>query len=148
MDNRKLAVSHATSLIGEAVLERLSATKFSAKDLVLLDDASKEGTKLPFAGTYIGCLNQDEFDLSTCSLLLMLDDNVELRQRALTQGCFVISHTGDATSPGVFAGDGFADPEVSFSDTSLRLVSAELACLLPVIAELNSQAQIKRLIVA
>lgn len=132
-----IALSHASSLAAEAILEKLPESGITPDSLVLLDHESNVGKRLPFAGGYLGTQDQLQFDLSSCALLLMPEADVEMEAAALNQGCLLLSHAIVNDSPALFvAGDG-AQPDIGYTQTSLRLAGAELSSLLPALLELN-----------
>lgn len=133
----KFAISHASGLAAEAILEKLPASGIRPESLILLDDESRVGTKLAYAGTYLGTVNQHEFDFSQCNLLLMPQFDEAIAQQALAQGCLLVSHVIEADGPPLFVGPALQQPKISYTETRLRLVGAELSCLLPVLLELD-----------
>ena len=132
-----IALSHASGMAAEAIMEKLPESGITQDSLVLLDHEANVGKRLPFAGGYLGTQDQLQFDLSNCALLLMPEADVEMEAAALNQGCLLLSHAIVNDSPALFfAGDG-AQPEIGYTQTSLRLAGAELSCLLPALLELN-----------
>jgi aspartate-semialdehyde dehydrogenase len=132
-----IALSHASGLAAEAILEKLPESGITPDSLVLLDHEANVGKRLPFAGGYLGIQDQMQFDLSSCALLLMPEADVEMEAAALNQGCLLLSHAIESDSPALFiAGDG-AQPDIGYTQTSLRLAGAELSSLLPALLELN-----------
>ena len=141
----KIAISHASGLVAEAILEKLSESGITPDSLVLLDDESRLGTRLPYAGTYLGTLNQDEFDFSQTAVLLMPEVDETLQPRALEQGCLLLSHVLDQDSLPIFVSSASQQPEISYTDPRLRIAGAELSCLLPVLLELNRMETVVQL---
>jgi len=132
-----IALSHASGLAAEAILEKLPESGITPDSLVLLDHETNVGKRLPFAGGYLGIQDQLQFDLSSCALLLMPEADVEMEAAALNQGCLLLSHAIESDSPALFiAGDG-AQPDIGYTQASLRLAGAELSSLLPALLELN-----------
>ena len=141
----RIALSHASGIVSEAILEKLSDSGIESESLVLLDHESKAGTRLPFAGGYLNLQDQHRFDLSTCALLLMPEADVRLEAAALSQGCLLVSHAIERDTPALFLAKGEPQPEIAYSATSLRLAGAELSCLLPVLLKLDRLQPVARL---
>ena len=144
MDHR-IALSHASGLAAEAILEKLPETGVTKDSLILLDHESNLGKRLPFAGGNLSLQDQRSFDLSSCALLLMPEADAELESAALHHGCLLVSHAVHSDIPPVFIADKNATPELSYTQTSLRLTGPELSCLLPALIELNRLCPIEQL---
>ena len=82
-----IALSHASGLAAEAILEKLPESGITPDSLVLLDHEANVGKRLPFAGGYLGIQDQLQFDLSSCALLLMPEADVEMEVAALNHVC-------------------------------------------------------------
>ena len=91
-------------------------------------------TRLGIGG---GLQDQLAFDLSSCTLLLMPEADVELESAALKQGCLLVSHAIENDAGPIFVANAQSTPSLSYTQTSLRLAGAELSCLLPVLLELD-----------
>ena len=144
MDHR-IALSHASGIAAEAILEKLSASGVKPDSLILLDRESNLGERLPFAGGFLGVQDQDGFDLSDCALLLMPETDSNLAAAAMAQGCLLVSHAIASDTAPVFMPDVHSPPTLSYNQTSLKLAGPELSCLLPVLLELNREPAILRL---
>ena len=132
-----IALSHASGIAAEAILEKLPESGIKPESLILLDHESNIGKRLPYADGYLSLQDQYKFDLSGCALLLMPEADAEMESLALSQGCLLLSHALDSDSPALFVAEGGAPPELAYTQTSLRLAGAELSSLLPVLLELN-----------
>ena len=144
MDHR-IALSHASGIAAEAILEKLSKSGVKPDSLILLDRESNLGERLPFAGGYLGVQDQDGYDLSECALLLMPETDSNLAAAAMAQGCLLVSHAITSDTAPVFMPDVHSPPALSYNQTSLKLAGPELSCLLPVLLELNREHAIVRL---
>ena len=133
----RVALSHASGIAAEAILEKLSESGIKPESLVLLDNESNVGKRLPFAGGYLGIQDQSQFDLSSCALLLMPEADVEMEAVALNHGCLLLSHAIQSDSPALFITDDGGPPEIAYTQTRLRLAGPEVSSLLPVLLELN-----------
>ncbi|MCP4875800.1 MAG: hypothetical protein GY896_10050 [Gammaproteobacteria bacterium] len=144
MDQR-IALSHASGVAAEAILEKLGETGVTPDSLILLDHGTNLGKRLSYAGAYKSSLDQQDFDLSNCSLLLMPEADDELESAALNQGCLLLSHCIQSEAAPVFVSQLSTPPEVGYTQTSLRLAGPELSCLAPVLLELNQMQTIAQL---
>jgi len=140
-----IALSHASSVAAEAILEKLPQSGITSDSLVLLDHDANIGKRLPFADGYLSLQDQYKFDLSNCALLLMPEADAEMESLALSQGCLLLSHTLASDSPALFVAEGGPQPDLAYTQTSLRLAGAELSSLLPVLLELNQVAPIEHI---
>jgi len=132
-----IALSHASGIAAEAILEKLPESGITPDSLVLLDHDSNVGKRLPFADGYLSLQDQYKFDLSDCALLLMPEADAEMESLALSQGCLLLSHALESDSPALFVDEVGPPPDLAYTQTSLRLAGAELSSLLPVLLELN-----------
>jgi aspartate-semialdehyde dehydrogenase len=140
-----IALSHASGIVAEAILEKLPESGITPDSLVLLDHDSNVGKRLPFADGYLSLQDQYKFDLSSCALLLMPEADAEMESLALSQGCLLLSHALEGDSPPLFVAQGGPQPELAYTQTSLRLAGAELSSLLPVLLELDRVAPIEHI---
>jgi len=140
-----IALSHASGIAAEAILEKLPESGITPDSLILLDHDSNVGKRLPFADGYLSLQDQYKFDLSNCALLLMPEADAEMESLALNQGCLLLSHALESDSPALFVAQGGPQPDLAYTQTSLRLAGAELSSLLPVLLELNHVAPIEHI---
>jgi aspartate-semialdehyde dehydrogenase len=141
----RFALSHASGIIAEAILEKLSESGVSPDSLVLLDEESRAGGRIAYAGRHLSVSDQAQYDLSQCALLLLTQAEPGLEAAALQQGCLLVSHAIDDNRPAIFVGAGSGDLDIAYSETRLRLASPELSCLLPSLIALDRLAGISRL---
>jgi aspartate-semialdehyde dehydrogenase len=144
MDHR-IALSHASGVAAEAILEKLSQSGVAPDSLILLDHEDNVGKQLSFAGKRPVVLDQGSFDFSACALLLMPEPDAELAAAATAQGCLLLSHAIDSDGVPIVLMNGAPQAEISYTQTSLRLPGPELSCLLPVLLELGREHAISRL---
>jgi aspartate-semialdehyde dehydrogenase len=141
----RIALSHASSVAAEAILEKLPESGITPDSLVLLDHQSNAGKRIPFGGSHLALQDQQQYDLSDCGLLLMPQADAELQALALQQGCLLLSHAIEDSRAPVFVSSLSQAPAVSYSETQLRLAGPELACLWPSLVELDKLAGIAQL---
>ncbi|MDC1286528.1 Asd/ArgC dimerization domain-containing protein [Gammaproteobacteria bacterium] len=139
-----IALSNASSVVAEAILEKLPESGIAPDSLVLLDHQSNIGKRIAYGGSHLALLDQQQYDFSDCALLLMSQADPELAASALQQGCLLVSHAIEDQRAPVFIGAGDT-PSISYSETQLRLAGPELSCLLPALIGLDKLAGIKRL---
>ncbi len=130
MQEQKIAVSHATSVRAEAVLERFQSSGLPVEQLVVLDSESARGTRLAYADTYLVTEDQATFDYSACSLLLLVESDHEVESQARSQGCFVLGDSADPEQPLAFLGSTFVEPDISYGSDGARLPRPETSCVL------------------
>ncbi|MCP4333950.1 MAG: hypothetical protein GY785_14930 [Gammaproteobacteria bacterium] len=141
----RIALSHASGVAAEAILEKLAEYGIAPDSLVLLDRESNAGKRLPYGGSHLRLVDQAQYDLSTCALLLMPQADAELEAAALQQGCLLLSHSVSDPRPALFLAADGPEPELSYSETRIRLAGPELSCLLPSLIELDGLAGITQL---
>ncbi len=141
----RIAISHATGIAAEAILEKLPESGIEPDSLFLLDNDANVGKRLPFANGRLAVHDQQTFDFSSCALVLMPEADAEIEAAALAQGCLLLSHVIERDSSALFMMDAELQPDIAYSDTSLRLPGAELSCLLPALLQLNRMQSIMQL---
>jgi aspartate-semialdehyde dehydrogenase len=140
----RIAISHASGNVAEAILEKLPETGISPDSLVLLDQESNAGKRIAYSGRHLALLDQQQYDLAETALLLLTQADSELEAAALQQGCLLVSHAIESSQAAVFVGAG-NEPTLAYSETRLRLVSPEVACLLPSLIALDKLVRISGL---
>ena len=138
----RVALSHASGLAAEAILEKLPESGIEPDSLVLLDRESNAGKRQAYGGTHLRLLDQAQYELSDCQLLLMPQADPVLEAAALQQGCLLLSHAITDSRPAVFMSAQGQEPRLSYSETSLRLAGPEVSCVLPALMELDRLAGI------
>jgi aspartate-semialdehyde dehydrogenase len=140
--SHRIALSHASGVVAEAILEKLPESGVPPDSLVLLDHESNVGKRIAYAGKHRGLVDQLQYDLSECSLLLMTQADAELEAAALQQGCLLVGHNLEGERPPVFISAHSDEPTLAYSASRLRLPGPELSCLLPTLIELDRLASI------
>jgi len=133
---QRVALSHASSLAAEAILEKLADSSIETDALVLLDVAERAGRRLAFRKTRLSSVDQSDFDFSQCALVLLAEGDAEIVARAESEGCFVASHALPEDIPAVFGG-ATETPEIPFNSNRVRLAGPALSSLAPALLELN-----------
>lgn len=140
-----IALSHASGIAAQAILEKLPESAVAPDSLVLLDEEANIGKRIAYAGSHRKLLDQHQYDLSECAALLMPQADPTLEAQALQQGCLVISHAVDDPAAPIFFGSSVAEPDIAYNTSRLRLAGEELCCLLPVLRELDRMTPITSL---
>ena len=142
---QRIAVSHASGIVAEAVLEKLSESGVTPDSLVLLDHEFNVGKRLAYGNEHLRLQDQQAFDLSECALLLMTEADELLESNALQSGCLLVSHAIEANTPAVFMDANSVEPDIAYNATRLRLAGPELCCLLPALRALNQLQPLTRI---
>ena len=140
---KMIALSGPGSPAGEAILEKLQESGTSPDSLVLLDRESLAGSRYSFGDSYLKSIDQSDFALDECALLLLSEADNRLEQDALVAGCLLVSHASDQTGEALICGPG-ETPDIGYSDVAVKLAGPELGCILPVLSELNRLQKISR----
>ena len=133
----QIAISHASGIVAEAILEKLPESGITPDSVFLLDHEIHVGKRLTFADGRLALSDQHGFDYSQCAVLLMTEADAEVEAAALAQGCLVVSHCLDSDEPPLFMSDAAVDLDIAYNATRVRLAGTELSCLLPVLLELE-----------
>ncbi|MFT5658105.1 MAG: aspartate-semialdehyde dehydrogenase [Gammaproteobacteria bacterium] len=143
MDQGKIAITHASEHLGEAILEKLTESGLESDSVVLLDDESKVGVKLALGSNYLTIEDQQSFDYSVCSLVLMTQFDEQIAQKLENQNALVLSHVHSNGGNSIYAPNSDTELDISYTQQQVQLVGAELACLLGVLPALQAYAPIK-----
>ena len=129
MDETRVALTHAGSLVTEAILEKLPESGLAPDSLVLLGDETSVGSKLAYGDTYLTVQDQQAYSFTDCALVLMPEYDEEIEAKLALLDAMLVSHTIADGSPVVFAQNTEVDLKVSYTQASVRLAGPELACL-------------------
>ena len=141
---KKIAITHASSLLGEALLESMAASGIDSERVILLDRAEQAGNRLAFGATYLEVQDQLEFDYEDLVAVLLLEPDAELEDLLQHAECFVISHHG-ASDQTVFVNPQSASFSLPDAPCALRLPSAELSTLLLALQPIHDRYPLKNL---
>jgi aspartate-semialdehyde dehydrogenase len=145
MQQRMVAITHASGLLAEALLEKLPESGISPDSLVLLDSESHVGSRLSYADSYLKIQDQHEFDYSDCALVLMLQYDQLIEQKVSNLDAVLLSHTLQVGDKPIYAADANAKLDISYSQQSIKIANAELSCLLGVLPTLHQKFSITRI---
>ncbi len=128
MQQAKFAISHASGLLAEALLERMAESGIKPDNVVLLDHQQQVGNRLSFGDTYLTVMDQLEFDYEDLTAVLLLEPDAELESLLQHADCYVISHHfNEQLDQQIFSPDISILPE---KPCPVKLASAELSSLL------------------
>jgi len=141
----RVAITHATSLLAEAILEKLPELGLAPDSIVLLADESLVGSKLAYSQTYLTVKDQADFDYSECSLVLMLEYEQQIVQKMTNLDTVLLSHSSQLDGDSVFAANKDSQLDISYTQRVIKLVDAEQACLLGILPALHQRFTITRI---
>jgi aspartate-semialdehyde dehydrogenase len=134
---RKIAITHASGLLAEAILEKLPELNLSPDLIVLLDDETHIGTRLAYGNGYLKVQDQLEYNYADCNLVLMLEYDQLLEEKLSSLDAILLSHTPQSDDQPVYALNADAGLDITYSQQSVKLPGAELGCLLGVLPTLH-----------
>ncbi len=126
---KKIAITHASGLLAEALLQSMAACGIDSERVILLDQEELSGNRLAFGSTYLDVQDQLAFDYENLLAVLLLEPDAELEDLLQHADCFVISHHG-LSDQAVFVNPQSASFTLPDAPCELRLPSAELSTLL------------------
>ncbi len=139
MPDPRIAITHASSLIAEALLQQLSASAIAADSVVLLDREQQAGQRLAYGSSYLTVLNQYEYDYEDLLAVCLLQPDPELEGLLKHADCYVLGHHLDSQYQTVFALDAGQALQIPGSPAFLRVADAQLSSLLTVIQPIHDQ---------
>ena len=145
MEQGRIAITHASESLAQAILEKLTESGLEPDSVVLLDDESKVGVKLSFGNSYLAVEDQHEYDYSECSLVLLTQDDEVITQKLGSQNALVLSHGPGEEGCSVHAANNSVELGISYTQQQIQLVGAELACLLGLLPALQSFSPIAKI---
>ncbi len=136
-----IAITHASSLLAEVLIQQMAESGIKSDSVVLLDTNEEAGSRLAYADTYLTVGDQYEYDYEDLTAVLLLQADAELE--SLLQHCdsYVISHHLDQNRTGLFlSGD-----DLPAKPAMIKLLCPEVATLMMVINPLMRTTAIKSL---
>ena len=126
----KFAVTHASGLLAEALLKRMTESGIKSDSVVLLDQEEQAGNRLSYGDTYLTVEDQHEYDYEDLTAVLLLEPDAELESLLQHADCFVISHHSNGQDQQFFMPDLSQSSSLPEQPCALKLPSAELSSLL------------------
>ncbi|MCP4075328.1 MAG: hypothetical protein GY744_03990 [Gammaproteobacteria bacterium] len=137
MDIAKIAVTHASGLLAEALLESMVASGIKPDSVILLDREQQAGNRLAYGDTYLTVEDQYECDYEDLAAVLLLEPDVELESLLQHADCFVISHHIDKVNSSIFTPQLTLPSNLPEQPCAIKLASAELSSLLLAITAIH-----------
>lgn len=142
MNSGKWAVTHASSMLAEAILEQMAHAGIAAEDVILLDTEEHTGKRLSYTDTYIETQDHTEFDYEGLIAVLLLEKDAELEDLLQHADCFVISHYFDEQAEPVYT-PYLAQNVIWTEPQPIKLATAELSSLLSILKPMQSDYEFK-----
>ena len=105
MPDSRIAITHASSLIADALLQQMSESGIAADSVVLLDQEQHAGQRLAYGSSYLTVLNQYEYDYEDVIAVCLLQQDAELESLLKHADCYVLGHHLDNQHKTFFASD-------------------------------------------
>ena len=137
MSEPRIAITHATGILAEAILEKLPELGLAADSILLLDDESHIGSKCAYSDTYLRVQDQMDFDYSECSLVLMLEYERQIVQKLSNLDTIILGHSPELEGDPVFAASQDSKLDISYTQRIVKLADAEQACLSGILPALH-----------
>jgi aspartate-semialdehyde dehydrogenase len=136
-----IAITHASSLLAEALIQQMAESGIKPDSVVLLDTNEEAGNRLAYADTYLTVGDQYEYDYEDLTAVLLLESDAELE--SLLQHCdsYVIGHHLGQSREGLF----LPNSNLPEKPAMIKLPSPEVATLMMVITPLMQTSAIKSL---
>ena len=135
----KLAITHASGLLAEAILERLPESGLTPDSVVLLDDEHNLGKRISYAGKQLICQDQNGFDFSEVDIVFLLEDDNQLADNLQQQNPIVVSHLDLDQSAPVYLAESSGELDLPYHQKIVRLLDAESSCLIDILMTLQKQ---------
>lgn len=127
-----IAITHASSLLAEVLIQQMAESGIKSDSVVLLDTSEEAGNRLAFGDTYLTVRDQLEYDYENLTAVLLLQADAELE--SLLQHCdsYVISHHRDENREALY----LFDSDLPARPAMIKLPCAEVATLMMVMKPL------------
>lgn len=141
----RFAITFASGLLAEALLESMVESGISAESVVLLDQSEKAGSRLAFADTYITVQDQYEYDYEDLTAVLLLQADDELESLLQHADCYVLSHHADVNSNPLYLVDADNPAVIPEKPCAIKLASTEQATLMSIINPVQAMSELASL---
>ena len=141
MSGSRIALTHASSQLAEAIIEVMVESGISPDSVVLLDDPDSAPARLRFGDTYLTPQDQYACDYEGLSAVLLLQPDDELQDLLQHAACYVLTHVGDG-QPARFFNAGDALSQLPEEPGWVRLAGAEISTLASVLGPLRQLSEI------
>ncbi|MDQ7010569.1 MAG: hypothetical protein Q9M29_01985, partial [Mariprofundaceae bacterium] len=75
---KKIAITHASGLLAEALLASMADSAIDSQQVVLLDQSALAGNRLAYGSTYLDVQDQLDFDYEDLMAVLLMEPDAEL----------------------------------------------------------------------
>ena len=133
MHNAKFALTHASGMLAEALLERMADTGIKSESIALLDQEEHEGERIAYAGGFITVQDQDAYDYENLTAVLLLEADPALQELLQHADCYVVSHLSGLQALNLFTLEALAQNGLPEAPCYIQLPSAAQASLIPVL---------------
>ncbi len=138
MNEPRIAITHASGLIAEALLQQLAESGLAPDSVVLLDLEQRAGQRLAYGDSYLTVFNQYEYDYEDLLAVCLLQQDPELEALLQHADCYVLGDELDAGHPALFVAEPSQPPELPAAPAMLRVANAQLSTLLQVIQPIHA----------
>ncbi|MBE9564842.1 MAG: hypothetical protein IMF17_06310, partial [Proteobacteria bacterium] len=145
MKKVKFAVTHASGLLAEALLQRMAEAGIKSDSIILLDLEQQAGNRLAYGDTYLTVEDQHEYDYEDLTAILLLEPDAELESLLQHADCFVISHFSNKLDQLFFTPELSPPSNLPEQPCAIQLASAELSSLLLVTKVIHNNYQLSSL---
>ncbi|MDJ0832610.1 MAG: Asd/ArgC dimerization domain-containing protein [Gammaproteobacteria bacterium] len=145
MKQAKIAITHASGLIAEVLLQQMAESGIAADSVVLLDQEQQAGQRLGYGDSYLTVINQYEYDYEDLIAVCLLQADAELEALLQHADCYVLGHQLQQQQPLVFVSDPAQPPALPPAPALIRVAGAQLSNLLSVIQPIHAGYGIKSL---
>ncbi len=142
MSRGRIAITHASSLLAEALLESMTAAGVEPDAVVLLDVADRAGERLAYGGTYLTVQDQYAYDFEDLVAVLLLQQDEQLEDLLQHADCYVVSHHADSGVSREIVKLETGPAGLPGTPCALRVAGGEASTLLQVLVPLQSLAPI------
>ncbi|MBC8211685.1 MAG: hypothetical protein H8E21_11525 [Gammaproteobacteria bacterium] len=143
MQKVKFALTHASGMLAEALLERMADAGIKSENIVLLDQEQHEGERISYAGSFITLQDQDAYDYENLTAVLLLESDPTLQGLLQHADCYVFSHQFDPQTPNVLSAEMSEQHAWPEAPCFIRMASAEQATLIPLLKIIHTDFGLK-----
>ncbi len=137
MKLRKIAITHASSLLAEPLLEMMAQSGIDPESIVLLDTEEQAGNRLPYGHTHITVLDQQAYDYEDLLAVFLLERDNALQDLLRHADCYVASHVDVDSKEVYFFAEARDLSGLPQAPASIQLASSELSTLVSILRPLR-----------
>ena len=133
MHSAKFALTHASGMLAEALLERMAEAGIKSENIVLLDHEDHEGERIAYAGSFLTVKDQDAYDYENLTAVLLLESAPVLQELLQHAECYVVSHLSGQGAVSQCRLQTLIQNGLPEAPCFIQLASADQASLIPVL---------------